>query len=77
VWLALTLVITSYMGVEVIAVTADEAENPPKKHTTRHAHDCFSPHPLLPLAVTIMLAMTPVGPYGQPERHRQLLRPGI
>jgi amino acid transporter, AAT family len=30
VWLALTLVITSYMGVEVIAVTADEAENPPK-----------------------------------------------
>src|SRR4030095_17269778 len=29
VWLALTLVITSYMGVEVIAVTAGEAEHPP------------------------------------------------
>src|SRR5262249_20102535 len=28
VWLALTLVITSYMGVEVIAVTAGEAEQP-------------------------------------------------
>lgn len=28
VWLALTLVITSYMGIEVIAVTAGEAENP-------------------------------------------------
>src|SRR5438876_759950 len=28
VWLALTLVITSYMGVEVIAVTAGEAQNP-------------------------------------------------
>jgi L-asparagine transporter-like permease len=28
VWLALTLVITSYMGVEAIAVTAGEAQNP-------------------------------------------------
>lgn len=28
VWLALTLVITSYMGVEVVAVTAGEAANP-------------------------------------------------
>jgi len=28
VWLALTLAITSYMGVEVIAVTAGEAQNP-------------------------------------------------
>jgi amino acid transporter, AAT family len=28
VWLALTLVITSYMGIEVIAVTAGEAEHP-------------------------------------------------
>src|SRR5215469_4548610 len=28
VWLALTLVLTSYMGVEVIAVTAGEAEKP-------------------------------------------------
>jgi amino acid transporter, AAT family len=28
VWLALTLVITSYMGIEVIAVTAGEAEDP-------------------------------------------------
>ena len=28
VWLALTLVITSYMGIEVVAVTAGEAEHP-------------------------------------------------
>jgi L-asparagine transporter-like permease len=28
VWLALTLVITSYMGIEIVAVTAGEAENP-------------------------------------------------
>jgi len=28
VWLALTLVITSYMGVEVVAITAGEAEHP-------------------------------------------------
>ncbi len=28
VWLALPLVITSYMGIEVVAVTADEAEHP-------------------------------------------------
>jgi amino acid permease len=28
VWLALTHVITSYMGVEVVAVTAGEAANP-------------------------------------------------
>ena len=30
VWLSLTLTITSYMGIEVIAVTAGEAEQPEK-----------------------------------------------
>ena len=30
VWLALTLVITSYIGIEVVAVTAGEAEHPEK-----------------------------------------------
>src|SRR5206468_4904547 len=34
VWLAMTLVITSYMGVEVIAVTAGEAGQPESSITT-------------------------------------------
>ena len=41
VWLALTLVVTSYMGVEVIAVTAGEAENPEKSIPESDAHDCL------------------------------------
>ena len=39
-WLALTLVITSYMGIEVIAVTAGEAEHPKRQSRARCARSC-------------------------------------
>jgi L-asparagine transporter-like permease len=59
VWLALTLVLTSYMGVEVIAVTAGEAHNPYKSipkamRTIVYRLICF-----YVLAMIAMLAMTP------------------
>jgi len=59
VWLALTLVLTSYMGVEVIAVTAGEASNPEKSipramRTIVYRLICF-----YVLATIVMLAMTP------------------
>jgi amino acid transporter, AAT family len=59
VWLALTLVITSYMGVEVIAVTAGEAENPQKSIPRAMRTIVFRLILFYVLAVTIMLAMTP------------------
>jgi amino acid transporter, AAT family len=59
VWLALTLAVTSYMGVEVIAVTAGEAENPevsiPKAMRTIVYRLIF----FYVLAISVMLAMTP------------------
>ena len=59
VWLALTLAVTSYMGIEIIAVTAGEAENPevtiPKAMRTIVFRLIF----FYVLAITVMLAMTP------------------
>jgi AAT family amino acid transporter len=59
VWLALTLAITSYMGVEVIAVTAGEAERP--QETIPRAMRTIVVRLTLfyVLAMTVMLAMTP------------------
>src|SRR5215470_13379909 len=59
VWLALTLVVTSYMGVEVIAVTAGEAKDPGK--TIPRAMRTIVLRLILfyVLAMTVMLAMTP------------------
>jgi amino acid transporter, AAT family len=59
VWLALSLVLTSYMGVEVIAVTAGEADDPYKSipramRTIVYRLICF-----YVLAMIAMLAMTP------------------
>jgi amino acid transporter, AAT family len=59
VWLALTLVVTSYMGVEVIAVTAGEAENPEKSIPKAMRSIVFRLIFFYVLAITIMLAMTP------------------
>jgi AAT family amino acid transporter len=59
VWLALTLAITSYMGVEVIAVTAGEAENPEKSIPRAMRTIVFRLIIFYVLAITIMLAMTP------------------
>jgi AAT family amino acid transporter len=59
VWLALTLAITSYMGVEVIAVTAGEAQNPAKSIPRAMRTIVFRLVTFYVLAIAIMLAMTP------------------
>jgi amino acid transporter, AAT family len=59
VWLALTLVITSYMGVEVIAVTAGEAENPSNSIPRAMRKIVYRLIIFYVLAITVMLAMTP------------------
>ncbi len=59
VWLALTLVVTSYMGVEVVAVTAGEAEKPEESIPRAMRTIVFRLIFFYVLAITIMLAMTP------------------
>src|ERR1700722_16630982 len=59
VWLALTLVVTSYMGVEAIAVTAGEAENPEESIPRAMRTIVFRLIIFYVMAITIMLAMTP------------------
>jgi L-asparagine transporter-like permease len=59
VWLALTLTITSYMGVEVIAVTAGEAEDPAISIPRAMKTIVYRLIIFYVLAITVMLAMTP------------------
>jgi len=59
VWLAMTLALTSYMGVEVIAVTAGEAENPEVTIPRAMRTIVFRLIFFYVLAITVMLAMTP------------------
>ena len=59
VWLALTLVLTSYMGVEIIAVTAGEAERPEVTIPRSMRTIVYRLILFYVLAITIMLAMTP------------------
>jgi AAT family amino acid transporter len=59
VWLALTLVLTSYMGVEIVAVTAGEAERPEETIPRAMRTILFRLILFYVLAITIMLAMTP------------------
>lgn len=59
VWLALTLALTSYMGVEVIAVTAGEAQNPTETIPRAMRTIVFRLILFYVLAITVMLAMTP------------------
>jgi AAT family amino acid transporter len=59
VWLALTLAITSYMGLEVIAVTAGEAENPSETVPRAVRTIVYRLIGFYVLAITVMLAMTP------------------
>ena len=59
VWLALTLAITSYMGVEVIAVTAGEAQNPSTSIPRAMRTIVYRLIIFYVLAITVMLAMTP------------------
>src|SRR6266481_596028 len=59
VWLALTLAITSYMGVEVIAVTAGEAQNPEESIPRAMRTVVFRLIIFYVLAISVMLAMAP------------------
>jgi amino acid transporter, AAT family len=59
VWLALTLVVTSYMGIEVIAVAAGEAERPEESIPRAMRTIVFRLIIFYVLAMTVMLAMTP------------------
>jgi L-asparagine transporter-like permease len=59
VWLALTLALTSYMGVEVIAVTAGEAQNPQTSIPRAMRTVVFRLIIFYVCAITVMLAMTP------------------
>src|SRR5205807_9345684 len=59
VWLALPIVITSYMGIEVIAVTSGEAENPEKSIPRAMRNIVYRLIIFYVLAVTVMLALVP------------------
>ena len=59
VWLALTLVLTSYMGVEIIAVTAGEAERPEVSIPRSMRAIVYRLILFYVLAIAIMVAMTP------------------
>lgn len=59
VWFALILALTSYMGVEVIAVTAGEAQNPERSIPRAMRTIVFRLVVFYILAITVMLAMTP------------------
>lgn len=59
VWLALTLALTSYMGVEIIAVTAGEAEQPEESIPRAMRTIVFRLILFYVLAITVMLAMSP------------------
>ena len=61
VWLALTLALTSYMGVEIIAVSAGEAERPEESIPRAMRTIVFRLILFYVLAITVMLAMTPLG----------------
>src|SRR6185437_5067151 len=59
VWMALTLSITSYMGVEVIAVTAGEAQNPSVTVPRAMRTIVYRLIMFYVVAMAVMLAMTP------------------
>ena len=68
VWLALTLVITSYMGVEVIAVTAGEAEHPETSIPRAMKTMVLRLIIFYVLAISVMLMMTPWNQIGEGGR---------
>lgn len=59
VWLSLTIAITSYMGVEVLAVTAGEAERPEVTIPRAMRHIVWRLILFYVLAVAIMVSMVP------------------
>jgi amino acid transporter, AAT family len=65
VWMALTLVITSYMGVEVIAVTAGEAEDPQTSIPRAMRTMVLRLIIFYVLAISVMLMMSPWNQIGE------------
>jgi L-asparagine transporter-like permease len=65
VWLALTLVITSYMGIEVVAVTAGEAENPDVSIPQAMRSLVFRLILFYIISMAVMLAITPWNKLGE------------
>ena len=59
VWLALTLVITSYMGIEIVAITAGEAARPTESIPRAMRTMVFRLILFYILAIAVMLMMTP------------------
>ena len=59
IWLAMTLALTSYMGVEVIAVSAEEAESPEKSIPRAMRTIVFRLIVFYVLAIAVMVTMTP------------------
>jgi AAT family amino acid transporter len=59
VWLSLTLTITSYMGVEIIAVTAGEAKSPETSIPRAMKNIVYRLILFYVLAITIMVTMVP------------------
>lgn len=59
VWLALCITLTSYMGVEVVAVTAGEAERPERSIPRAMRTIVFRLILFYVLAITVMLAIRP------------------
>jgi L-asparagine transporter-like permease len=68
VWLALTLVITSYMGIEVVAVTAGEAEHPETSIPRAMKTMVLRLILFYVLAIGVMLMMTPWNQIGEGGR---------
>jgi len=67
-WLALTLVITSYMGVEVIAVAAGEAKDPQTSIPRAMRTMVFRLILFYVLAIAVIVAMTPWDQIGEGAR---------
>ena len=67
-WLALTLVITSYMGIEVVAVTAGEAEHPETSIPRAMKTMVLRLILFYVLAIAVMLMMTPWNQIGEGGR---------
>src|SRR5205807_50584 len=59
VWLSLTITVTSYMGVEIIAVTAGEARNPETTIPRAMRNIVYRLIIFYVLAITIMVTMVP------------------
>src|SRR6202043_4240782 len=59
VWLSLTITVTSYMGVEIIAVTAGEAQNPAVTIPRAMRNIVYRLIGFYVLAIAIMVTMVP------------------